>query len=216
MILILPWIIYLIKCLHIYNIYFRNTKQHKNDLYRKSPNRNPPKPDNPNLLKYFTKTEQDIANYTKTTDFTQTDSNIGDKGLESLKILSENIKHIIIKKADKGGAIVILDEEDYIKKVLKHLNDKKSYEKVNEKEGNSLLKDLNTNITSFLETIFNHYHINKSTYKYLMPPKNPRTNLFYILPKLHKPEIPGIPIVSSVNSVTEHISMSSLQNAYNL
>ena len=39
-----------------------------------------------------------------------------------------------------------------------------------------------------------------------MPPDTPRTNLFYILPKIHKPGAPGRPIVSSVNSVTEHIS----------
>ena len=45
----------------------------------------------------------------------------------------------------------------FFKKIFKHLNGTKSYEKVNDR--NSLLKDLNTNFTSFLETVFNH-HIN--------------------------------------------------------
>ena len=97
-----------------------------------------------------------------------------------------------------------MDEKDYTNKVEKHLKDKISYEKVN--NNGSILKDLKTNITSFLETILYHYHINENTFKYLLPPEKPRTNLFYILPKIHKPEIPGRPIVSSVNSVTEHIS----------
>lgn len=38
------------------------------------------------------------------------------------------------------------------------------------------------------------------------PPEYPRISLFYILPKIHKENIPGRPIVSSINSLTEHIS----------
>ena len=83
-----------------------------------------------------------------------------------------------------------------------HLNNVKFYKKVKENP----LKDLQTNLEAFLETIFFHYHIERSTYNFLLPPVKPRTNLFYILPKLHKPDIPGRPIISSVNSVTENIS----------
>ena len=71
---------------------------------------------------------------------------------------------------------------------------------------NNPLKDIQTNLTAFLETIFHHYHINEDTLKYLLPPEEPRINLFYILPKIHKTAIPGRPVVSSVNSLTENVS----------
>ena len=118
-----------------------------------------------------------------------------------MKLLTKG-KDIIIKKADKGGAIVILDKDDYKAKVMNHLNDQISFEKV---ETNSL-KDLQKDIESFLLTILYSYKIDKNTYDFLLPPANPRTSLFYILPKIHKQNIPGRPIVSSVNSLTENIS----------
>ena len=68
------------------------------------------------------------------------------------------------------------------------------------------MKNTQIHIINFLETIFNHHHINAKTLKFLIPPKKPRTSLFYNLPKIHKPDIPGRPIVSSVNSLTENIS----------
>ena len=36
--------------------------------------------------------------------------------------------------------------------------------------------------------------------------KNPRISSFYLLPKIHKPNNPGRPIVNSIGSVTEKIS----------
>ena len=160
--------------------YFRNNIRHEKTLHRKN-NWKPPKPDNKNLLNYFTKTEHDIINFIKTTDFPNIGTNLDEKETNALRMLCENNKNIVIKKADKGGAIVIMDEKDYTNKVEKHLKDKISYEKVN--NNGSILKDLKTNITSFLETILYHYHINENTFKYLLPPEKPRTNLFYIYQK---------------------------------
>ena len=184
--------------------HFRNMKPFDKTLHRKT-NWTAPKPKNKNLLKYFTETEQDIINFIKFTDFSNTTHNLDKTEQNALEKMRTNNKNIIIKKADKGGAIVIMDENDYIDKIMKHLNDKTSYEII-VKNNEIILKDLKTNIISFLKTILYHYHINENTFKYLIPPENPRTNLFYILPKIHKPEIPGRPIVSSVNSVTENIS----------
>ena len=48
-------------------------------------------------------------------------------------------------------------------------------------------------------------HINKETRKYLTP-SSPRTARFYHLPKIHKPSVPGRPIVSSCGAPTERIS----------
>ena len=182
--------------------YFRNQTQYKNNLHRKS-NWKQPKPDNKNLINYFTRTEQNVINFIKNTEIAEAIPNISQKETNTLKTIKNN-KNIIIKKADKGGAVVVMDKQDYIDKIEKHLKDEISYEKV--KDNKYVLKDLETNIISFLETILYHHHINENTYKYLIPPEKPRTNLFYILPKVHKQEVPGRPIVSSVNSVTENIS----------
>ena len=39
---------------------------------------------------------------------------------------------IVIKKADKGSATVVMSREDYISKVMCHLDDREYYRKLNE------------------------------------------------------------------------------------
>ena len=89
-----------------------------------------------------------------------------------------------------------MNKDNYKNKVYTHLNNTNFYQKINTK----------TLIRSFLETLKTHQHINEHTFKFLTPPIKPQTSLFYILPKIHKPSIPGRPIVSSINSLTENIS----------
>ena len=96
-----------------------------------------------------------------------------------------------------------MDRQSYKEKVYDHLNDTKSYTKINQK---STLTDTRTLIISFLETIYQHQHIDRHTFNFLKPLLNPRLGIFYILPKIHKETIPGRPIASSVNSITEFIS----------
>ena len=48
-------------------------------------------------------------------------------------------------------------------------------------------------------------HIDEDT-KWYLTPKEPRTARFYHLPKIHKPDIPGRPIVSSCGAPTKRIS----------
>lgn len=191
----------------LYRIYYFSQKnqqsKHSKPLHRTT-NWQAPTPDNKNLSLYITKTIEELTLlYNKIIKGEPSETrNVTDKELKTLMRLSRN-KTIVIKKADKGNSIVILNRDDYENKVMEHLNDTKSYEIIKE---TNVVKDLQTNIETFLETIFLHYHINQNTYKYLTPQQNPRTSLFYILPKIHKPLIPGRPIVSSVNSVTENMS----------
>ena len=180
--------------------YFSNKKSKNKTLHRKT-NWQPPIPKNEKLKLFFKRIKTDIFDYKKTLEKLSLTKNLTPKEEKQLKRLSQN-KTIEIKKADKGGSIVLMDILTYKQKALDHLNDTKMYEKIE----NDPLKDLKTNIEAFLETIYYHYHIDKETFDFLFPPKHPRTNLFYILPKLHKPMIPGRPVVSSVNSVNEHIS----------
>ncbi|XP_057310304.1 uncharacterized protein LOC130648280 [Hydractinia symbiolongicarpus] len=95
-----------------------------------------------------------------------------------------------------------MSKDDYIRKVYDHLSNNKYYAKMKTDPS----KDLKTNINSFIEISLCHHHINKNTAKFITPPENTRMPLFYILPKIHKDGIPGRPIVSAVNSITENIS----------
>ena len=70
-------------------------------------------------------------NYLKTQTFTETTEKVKNnltknerKGLQELKIN----KDIIIKEADKGGCVVVMDTEHYVNMVMSQLKDKKTYQ----------------------------------------------------------------------------------------
>ena len=56
--------------------------------------------------------------------------NITKEESKALRELKKN-DHIVILKADKGGATVILNKEDYIKKMKSHLDSSGCYKKLN-------------------------------------------------------------------------------------
>ena len=64
-------------------------------------------------------------------------NNLSKKVFIALQNLSKN-KNLIIQKSDKGNSVVIVDREDYIKKMNDILNDKKKFWKINMKD-NTLL-----------------------------------------------------------------------------
>ena len=94
---------------------------------------------------------------------------------------------IIITKTDKGGAVVILDVDDYINEANRQLNNKEFYKEVpndstelNRKKVNAIKERkyarlLDKNIATKLEV------------------QEAKTLAFYMFPKLHKPENPGKP-----------------------
>ena len=111
--------------------------------------------------------------------------------------------NIVIKKADKGSAVVIQDRTDYINEGMKQLSDKKFY--------NEQALDL-TNFHSRLvkyqvEKMLDTKEIDPKCAEYLLI-DSPRTANFYLLPKIHKGKIPtpGRPIVSANDCPTERIS----------
>ena len=55
-------------------------------------------------------------------------SNLSPEELEALKQL-RNDNTIIIKKADKGSTVVLMNRDDYIAEVERQLNDTKFYKK---------------------------------------------------------------------------------------
>ena len=130
----------------------------------------------------------------------QRSSNLPETELHALKQLSENPK-IIIKPADKGGAVVIMNTKDYINEGLRQLNDTKFYKPITK---NPILKTT-AEIQRFLNFLKERKLIPNDHITFLTP-KNSRTPLFYMLPKIHKQNNPGRPIVSACDGPTENLS----------
>ena len=103
--------------------------------------------------------------------------------------------HIVLT-ADKGVAMVIMDRQDYINKA-KNLLNQNTYRSIPRDPTNSIKNKL----ISILKRVKNQTGLDSNTYKSMyptgcVPPK------FYGLPKVHKPDTPLRPIVSSCGSVT--------------
>ena len=88
---------------------------------------------------------------------------------------------IIIKPADKGKAVVVLDTEDYKKECYRQLNDPKFYKKI--KKDNT--HEIEERIRRRLKQMIIDYEIDQQAYSYLLPRRS-RPARFYILPKIHK------------------------------
>jgi hypothetical protein len=162
----------------------------------------PPPNREPSMEAYIEQVNQDILNLLKSNiekhhpNMTQSER----KALESLK---EN-KNIIIKPADKGGAIVVMHKMEYDKEILKMLGDDQFY-----KESS---KDLNKSFSEDLETIIQEMKdqnlINEKEAQFLFQ-KECITPILYGLPKVHKmfDQMPSFrPIVSGCGSCMEGVS----------
>jgi hypothetical protein len=127
-------------------------------------------------------------------------SNISLKDLKEIQDLSKN-PDLTIKKADKGNSIVIMDTVDYLHEGFRQLSDTNFYQKMEE--------DLTTihegQVNRIIHELFVQKLITKKTKNFLWA-KNCRTARFYLLPKIHKKNIPGRPIVSATGCPTEKLS----------
>ena len=120
----------------------------------------------------------------------------------ALKNLSQN-KNIVIKPADKEGAVVVLNIKDYIKEGRRQLSDPKFYIETE----HDLTHEHATKINDFLKDIHTQGEIDDNCHEFLSVTTE-RTSLFYMLPKIHKRLVdqPGRPIVSGNSCPTERIS----------
>ena len=121
---------------------------------------------------------------------------------KAIKSLKKNT-NIIIKPADKGGAIVIQELGDYIKEGERQLANTSHYQKID--DINKLKKKFIKEVEYSLRSLKNKEYINDDIFKILFR-NNPRTSNLYLLPKIHKKNNPGRPIINSVGSLTETIS----------
>ena len=129
--------------------------------------------------------------------------NLTIKQLTALTNLREN-KSILIKKADKGSNVAIQNVDDYVQEGLRQLGDEKFYKKLDYDPTEEFRNKIHTE----LERMFAKKEISEKTFLFLVK-GGKRRSIFYMLPKIHKNKIPppGRPIILSVNSPTEKISM---------
>ncbi len=118
---------------------------------------------------------------------------------------------IVLKPADKGSSIIIMDRTYYEAEGYRQLENANHYKKI----PGPVHPKVKEKINSTLKTIQNKGLLTKKQYEYLEVPDTPRDRRFYMLPKIHKERSkwsdgnktpPGRPIVSDCGSDSYHIS----------
>ncbi|KXJ09041.1 hypothetical protein AC249_AIPGENE26933 [Exaiptasia diaphana] len=112
------------------------------------------------------------------------------------------LQDTVIKPADKGGSLVLWPVDMYTQEAHRQLSNTLHYQTIDYNPITGLVEE----ISYYLLELLRDNIIDKHTYEYLLPPSPPRTPLFYMLPKIHKPDIPGRPIISGCDSPTEKLS----------
>ena len=115
--------------------------------------------------------------------------------------LHSEIINTVIKSADKGGNIVIMNKQDYLQEGLKQLSNNNHYETLEEDP----TQEYNNQIYQALRQATNLNIIDDKTMNTLYN-KSPRTPNFYMLPKIHKSNNPGRSIVNRIGNITDNIS----------
>lgn len=153
----------------------------------------------PYLNTYIDKLRQEISDETLH-NLRSPRNNLTKRERAALFRLSNNTD-IIIKPADKGGATVIMNAKDYVKEAKRQLDNEEYYKRV----GRDLTLEHEQLINQSLDTLMDDGELEEEVAKLLRPAQS-RTPIFYMLPKIHKVNNPGRPVVSSVNSHTEKLS----------
>ena len=117
----------------------------------------------------------------------------------AIRELKKDRDHIVLT-SDKGVAMVIMDRKDYISKA-NNLLSQNTYRSIPQDPTNTIKNKL----TNILKRVKSQTGLNNQTYKGMdltgcVSPK------FYGLPKIHKPDTPLRPIVSSCGSVTYDVA----------
>lgn len=128
--------------------------------------------------------------------------NISKKERSALDSLKQN-KDIVIKEADKGSAVVIMDCKYYIEKVNNLLNSNELYEEI-VFNSNKLTVKISTFVTQY------ENELSKNEIKYLTK-FEPKTSNFYALPKIHKSTVIKEAIQNQKTNVITVVNPADLQ-----
>ncbi|CAH2296159.1 Hypothetical predicted protein, partial [Pelobates cultripes] len=110
---------------------------------------------------------------------------------------------IIVRPADKGGAVVIQTYADYRNEIMRQLNDESTYRRLTFDPVSKFQK----RIEQLIELGLSHRYVDENTAKFLYV-KYPKHPVLYTLPKVHKSleHPPGRPIVSAKEGLLEPIA----------
>jgi hypothetical protein len=126
------------------------------------------------------------------------------KALAELKKLVKD-RTVRISPADKGGAIVVQNYEQYTQEAKRQLNNTTHYQQLTEDPTSDIARRSN----ELVDKLHNNEYIDTKCHEWAVIDVNKvRTPLFYHLPKIHKDSTnpPGRPIVSGVSGPTERLS----------
>ena len=169
-------------------------------MTRNKQNKNKTPPSNHHTINTYVEAVKKVIEQTKTVPPKKITSNLSKDEKVALKDLSKR-DNIIIANADKGGAVVIMDVNDYIREAKRQLNDPRNY-KVLAKNPTATNNDL---INQTINRFKKEQWINDNIANGLKNP-SPRTLQFYIFPKIDKERNPGRPVITSINCHTANIS----------
>ena len=110
-------------------------------------------------------------------------------------------ENIVIRPADKGSGIVVVDKTEYIHRLHKEMTDSESYKEIPQ----DLTETATKTVKKLVNKMFKEGVINKDLQQYLIP-KYPKNGKLKGNPKLHKDGAPFRTIVSGVNTPTERMA----------
>ena len=147
-----------------------------------------------------------IQNYTSNIPQSTKHDNISLEERQALDNFRKTInKDIVIRSADKGGAVVVQNRSDYINTCDSILSDVKFYQKLDYDP----TEEFQTELKKILTNAFKEHDLPENLkMQDLIQRFTPSPGRFYTLPKIHKniSPPPGRPIISGNGMVTERIS----------
>ena len=153
---------------NMYNKYFFRDNQSIIHPFRTRSKFTPPPPDNSNLTEYISQIYHDLK--TQHTQQKQHKPSVTSTDLHYINQLKNN-NDIIIKPADKGGAIVIWPKKDYLTEAYKQLNNTNHYQRITD--------DPTPQIQQQMKTLVKKMHddqlIDDTTNKFLSPENTTNT-----------------------------------------
>ena len=193
--------------------------------FKTATNWTPPLGRNNDLDSYILKMEKELdvlVHDLNTTTTIKLHDNVSSNQRMALHDLKGS-NHIVIKPADKGGSIVIMDKYNYVKETCTQLHDGRFYHKID--------NDTTPTLTNKLKLLINELRPNLQNNVLKLIPSHPRPVTFYTIPNVYKlPNLvvstcpssypdnfiieaqrlninpPGRPIVSGIGTLTEYVS----------
>ena len=166
--------------------------------------------------------ELDVLVHDLNTSNVKLHDNLSSNQRRALHDLKSN-NDIVIKTADKGDSIVIMNKDNYMKETCTQLHDGRFYKKID--------NDHTPTLTNKLKLLINELQPNLQNDVLILIPSHPRPATFYTIPIIHKlPNLvvstcpssnpdnliieaqrlninpPGRPIVSGICTLTEYVS----------